>query len=64
MEYRKRSRSNPINDTDSDNENITINTNYMHNNKKRYICCRFIIWIYKKIICNSYRINKTYKLPV
>lgn len=64
MEYRKRSRSNPIDDTDSDNENIIINTNYMHNNKKRYICYRFIIWIYKKITCNNYRINKTYKLPV
>ena len=48
MEFRKRSRSNPLNDDDDDL--IHIN-NY---NKSKLCCsCKYITWIFKVICCQK-----------
>lgn len=61
MEFRKRSRSNPLND---DNDDDLIHINNYNSCSNRFICCKFIVWVYRKITCFNYRINKIYKLPV
>ncbi len=63
MEYRKRSRSNPIDD-DSDDSVIDITKYEVEIPNSRVCCFRCIIWLYKKLTCQSHRIILKQKLPL
>ncbi len=62
MEYRKRSRSNPIDD--SDDSVIDITKYEVELPSSRACCFRCIIWLYKKLTCQSHRIILKQKLPL
>lgn len=63
MEYRRRSRSNPI-DEDSDNSVIGITTYGIKIPRSNVCCLNYIIWLYKKLTCQSHRITLKQKLPL
>ncbi len=58
MEFRKRSRSNPLNDDDDINDLISVKENTHRN-----MCYNTVVWIFKVVTCQccSYRKKKELK---
>jgi hypothetical protein len=58
MEFRKRSRSNPLNDDDDINDLISVK-----DNTRKNVCYNIAVWIFKVVTCQccSYRKKRELK---